>query len=207
MLALIMAGGEGTRLGMGEKPLVIVHGAPMIDHVIAAFQGACIEPVVVLSWMTPYLQNWCRAQGVLFIRTAGRGYVDDLIEAVIALEEEGPLFTCAADLPFLDKALITTIYKRYQAAGTDACSTWVPRELVRGARCRESYVEVVDGIPACPAGVNILLGAHIEKPQSEVKVLIHDPRLTFNVNTREDLASANDLEIGHLKAPNSEVRN
>ena len=40
MLALILAGGEGARLGMGEKPLVTICGRPMVGYVIEAFTGA-----------------------------------------------------------------------------------------------------------------------------------------------------------------------
>ena len=37
MHALIMAGGVGSRLERGEKPLILVRGKPMIAYVIDAF--------------------------------------------------------------------------------------------------------------------------------------------------------------------------
>ena len=54
MLALILAGGEGSRLRLGEKALVMVHERPMIAWVLDAFCDAGCEPVVVTSYKTPF---------------------------------------------------------------------------------------------------------------------------------------------------------
>lgn len=40
MYALILAGGSGTRLNLGEKPLVTLNGKPIIEYVIKAFHDA-----------------------------------------------------------------------------------------------------------------------------------------------------------------------
>ncbi|MBP3443240.1 MAG: NTP transferase domain-containing protein, partial [Methanocorpusculaceae archaeon] len=58
MLALILAGGEGSRLRLGEKALVPVAGSPMLSWVIEAFSEAEVEPVVVTSHKTPYTRNF-----------------------------------------------------------------------------------------------------------------------------------------------------
>lgn len=73
MLALIMAGGQGSRLRMGEKPLVTICGRPMLSYVIDAFESAGHEVIVVASHRTPYTRNWCRARGLLFMRRKGSG--------------------------------------------------------------------------------------------------------------------------------------
>ncbi|MDD1655890.1 MAG: NTP transferase domain-containing protein [Methanomicrobiales archaeon] len=187
MLALIMAGGEGSRLGLGEKPLVTIGGIPMIRHVIDAFREAGHEPVVVASPRTPMTLNWCRVQGITLFSAEGRGYIPDLVEAVTDLEETGPLFTSTSDLPCLTADLIRTIESAYRSAGTPALSVWVPLDLYPGnAECRE-YTEVVDGVPACPAGINILLGSVITAPQEETPLLLRNRRLAYHVNTRKEL--------------------
>ncbi|HJK36483.1 MAG TPA: NTP transferase domain-containing protein, partial [Methanocorpusculum sp.] len=89
MLALILAGGEGSRLRLGEKALVMVHERPMIAWVLDAFCDAGCEPVVVTSYKTPFTRNWCRANGVEYLDTAGTGYVEDLTEAVEMTGVEG----------------------------------------------------------------------------------------------------------------------
>ncbi|MFW5638702.1 MAG: NTP transferase domain-containing protein, partial [Methanoculleus sp.] len=78
MLALIMAGGKGSRLRMGEKPLVTICARPMLSYVIDAFEAAGHEVVVVASHRTPYTKNWCRARGVTLYEAEGLGYVEDI---------------------------------------------------------------------------------------------------------------------------------
>ena len=93
MRALIMAGGAGTRLMLGEKPLVTINGTPMISLVLAAFERAGYDSVIVTSPRTPFTINWARVNGIECIRGAGQGYIQDLQEAVKTIEETGPFFT------------------------------------------------------------------------------------------------------------------
>ena len=74
--------------------------------------------------------------------------------------------------------------------GEDAFSVWVPARLVKSCRGGMPYREQIHGIEACPAGVNILRGDKISKVQSEFAILMDDPGLALNVNTRADLAAA-----------------
>ncbi|NYT06096.1 MAG: NTP transferase domain-containing protein [Methanomicrobiales archaeon] len=190
MRALIMAGGEGSRLNLGEKPLVTICGRPMIAYVISAFTGAGMEVVVIASPRTPMTQNWCRSNGVSVISASGEGYVSDLVEAVGVLQETGPFFTSVSDLPCLEPDLIAAIHDAFTAAGTDALSTWVPVQRCRAYDCRTRYVETIGGENVCPAGVNILNGSRIEEEQEEHPLVLDDARLAFNINTREELAAA-----------------
>ena len=193
MLALILAGGSGSRLGLGEKPLVTIGGRPMIERVIGAFEEAGCEPVVVLSPRTPYTHNWCRARGITHLTSQGNGYVEDLVHAVETLEERDPLFTSVSDLPCLTPQILCEVYTWYRESGKDACSVWVPREMVLGEGCRSLYQESICGTDACPAGINILRGDRISEVQEEVKVLIRSRRLVFNINTREELFMVQSL--------------
>jgi len=190
MLALILAGGQGSRLNMGEKPLVTICGRPMIAYVIEAFAAAGCEVMVVSSPLTPYTRNWCRARGIDLYAAGAHGYVADIVEAVTALGEEGPVFTSVSDIPCIRGEVVERIEEAYISAGTDALSTWVPSSLCKGSSLRAAYQETVEGVPACPAGINILLGARIEEEQEECRLLLDEPALGFNVNTQDDLARA-----------------
>ncbi|MBP1927826.1 adenosylcobinamide-phosphate guanylyltransferase [Methanolinea mesophila] len=193
MLALILAGGSGSRLELGEKPLVTIGGRTMIERVIDAFGEAGCEPVVVLSPRTPYTHNWCRARGIPHLTAGGEGYVEDLVHAVETLEEQGPLFTSVSDLPCLTPGIIREVRDRYLASGKDACSVWVPHDMVLGEGCRAVYREIIEGTDACPAGINILRGDRISEVQDEVRVLVRSRRLVFNINTREELGLVQSL--------------
>jgi len=189
MLALIMAGGQGSRLQMGEKPLVTICGKPMLAYVVDAFASAGHEVVVVASHRTPFTKNWCRAQGIVLYEAEGLGYVEDICAAADDLGEAGtPFFTCVSDLPCLAPDIIAGVEEAWRRAKTPACSTWVPRSLCEEHGCRTQYTETVDGVPACPAGINILTAGGFDGLEEELCLLLHDRRLAFNVNTREELA-------------------
>jgi adenosylcobinamide-phosphate guanylyltransferase len=190
MLALIMAGGEGRRLNLGEKPLISILDRPMISWVIDAFLAAGYDPVVVTSFHTPMTTNWCRVQGIDCCKTAGGGYIEDMMEAVGVLGESEPLFISVSDIPCITGDIIRTIEAAYRSSGKDACSTWIPSDLIKSCRDGMPYREQIQGTEACPAGINILRGDHISEPQEELQILLHEPRLALNVNTRSDRENA-----------------
>jgi adenosylcobinamide-phosphate guanylyltransferase len=193
MHALIMAGGSGSRINMGEKPLVSVCGRPMIAYVIDAFIAAGLIPVVAASPRTPMTMNWCRAQGLDVIRAEGGDYIHDMIEAVETLDERDRLFVCVSDIPCITAEIIIKITQAYRLSKKDACSAWVPACVVPSLQCSMPYQQQVQGIDAYPAGVNILRGDLIAYVQDELQVLLNEPGLALNVNTREDLARAEDF--------------
>jgi adenosylcobinamide-phosphate guanylyltransferase len=190
MLALIMAGGEGSRLNLGEKPLILVNGKPMIAYIVDAFRSAGCEPVVSASPRTPMTINWCTTHGIAFYKSEGRGYIDDMIEAVEELDENHPLFVCVSDIPGITADTIRGIRETYFSCGEDALSVWVPARLVRSCRGGMPYREQIHGVEACPAGINILRGDRIALVQNETALLLDEPGLALNVNTRADLAAA-----------------
>jgi adenosylcobinamide-phosphate guanylyltransferase len=188
MRALIMAGGSGSRLARGEKPLTLVCGRPMISYITGAFHSAGCEPIVVASPKTPMTVNWCRAHGIAVVRTAGDGYIEDMETTIRNLEEDKPLIISVSDIPCITPAIITIILRSYHDCGKDALSTWVPANLVKSCRGGMPYHEQIGGVDACPAGVNILRGDGIGAEQEEFSLLLDESRLAMNVNTREDLA-------------------
>lgn len=193
MRALIMAGGEGNRMNLGEKPLLPICGKPMVAYIIDAFRQAGCDPVVAASHHTPMTQNWCRAHAIPLCRTEGQGFVNDMIDAVQLLGEQGPIMISVADIPGITPDIVHTILDAFEHSGKTALSTWIPASLVKS--CRESmpYRERIDGTEACPAGINILQGTGIHEPQDELPLLLREPRLALNVNTRADLAAAEIL--------------
>ena len=193
MRALIMAGGAGSRLNSGEKPLILINNRPMIRYVIDAFAGAGCEVIVATSPKTPMTRNWCRVNGVDSYNAGGVDYILDLVESVQALEETQPLFVSVSDIPCIDAKIITDIHKAYTSSGKDACSTWVPTHIVKACRGGMTYRETIKNEEVCPTGLNILRGDRIADVQDELQLVIADPRLALNVNTREDRAVAESL--------------
>ncbi len=186
MLALILAGGRGTRLNVGEKPLVTIGNRPMVEHVISAFEAAGCEVWVVLSHWTPYTQNWCRSRGFHAILTKGSGYIEDIAEAVQELEVRTPFLTGVADTPCISPGIISEFISRYEASRFEACSSWVPLPYCSPGR-RIEHTWKVEEVPSVPAGLNIIRGDLIAREQTEMRVLIRDRKIGWNINTRQDL--------------------
>lgn len=185
-----MAGGRGTRLQMGEKGLVLLCGRPLIEYVLIALGEADLEPIVVTTPRTPYTANYCRVRGIDQICTAGAGYIEDIAETVTMLGEEGPILIVCADIPGIRMKHLTHVLSRYQNACEDACSVWVPAQYLTARGGEVRYTQNIEGVAAVPAGINILRGDIIDAEQSEIRILIDDPALAFNINTRPELEIA-----------------
>lgn len=197
MRALIMAGGAGSRLGHGEKPLILICNRPMISFIIDTFHSAGCDPVVAVSPNTPMTANWCRAHDIPLVRTEGLGYVEDTSQAILALGEEHPLFISVSDIPGIAADIVTTIRKTYDSCEKDALSTWIPAARVISGRGGMPYHEFVNGIDSCPAGINIIRGNSAGSEQDEFALLLDDPRLALNVNTPEDRSYAESFLLTH----------
>jgi adenosylcobinamide-phosphate guanylyltransferase len=187
-----MAGGRGKRLQMGEKGLVRLCDRPLIDYVINALEEAEFELVVVTTPLTPYTANYCRVRGIDQICTEGNGYVEDIIEAVDILNEVGPILIACVDIPGLTRYHLEYIISNYKTGKKPACSIWIPSHLFEKQGCIFQYSQKISGVQAVPAGLNILLGDAIDQEQEELCIMIEDPALAFNINTRSELKAAED---------------
>lgn len=190
MHVLIMAGGRASRLSMGEKALTRVADKPLLLYVIEAVCSAGLDPVVVTSPKTPFTTNFCRACGIDWICASGAGYVEDIQEAVTTLEIEGPVVTICADLPGITAEHIKYLIDYYHSKDCESCSVWIPFDAMESSR--DSCMDTPD-LPGIPVGLNILRGDLIESEQQEERLIIDDPLLALNINTRKDLIIAEKL--------------
>ncbi|NOZ82802.1 MAG: NTP transferase domain-containing protein, partial [Euryarchaeota archaeon] len=83
MIGVVMAGGRGRRMGARvEKPLVCFRGKPMVVRVVEAVREAGLEPLVATSQHTRATERLMTEAGVEVVRTAAKGFVEDLRELV-----------------------------------------------------------------------------------------------------------------------------
>lgn len=187
MLALIMAGGRGTRLLCNEKPLVLLDGHPLISYVIDAFSG--YEILVATSDNTPYTKNWCRALGIEVVRSDGKGYCEDLFSIVREVEEKAPLFTSSSDLPTLSGALIGEIRSAFLHSGRESCSVWTPVSVYDHFGLGRPDSWSIGNEMAVASGLNIIDGRILERAQTELQYLTKEPDCLLNLNTPEEYAA------------------
>jgi adenosylcobinamide-phosphate guanylyltransferase len=198
MDAIVMAGGFGQRLGMGEKPCVEILGKPLISYVIDALRASKeIDKVfVAVSPVTPKTEIMLheRYKGeIRVIRTFGGNYVGDMIYAVENAEATGPVMIIMSDLPLISPELINSVIGKYREVGTPALSVYVPINVCKGIGIRPDTVFNKDGKLIVPVGINILDSSQIRNEQEDFNLILDNPKLAVNVNTIEDLKHCRDL--------------
>jgi len=196
--AIIMAGGFGSRLGMGEKPVVELLGKPLISYVIDALENteSIGKIYVAVSPATPttgsIVQN--RYDGrVEVIDTMGGNYVADMVYAVKAAKITEPVMILMSDIPLLNPELIEQIIEEYNDCGTPAMSVFSPIYVCKGLGIRPDTVFNWKGKLIVPAGINILDGKDVENEQPYVSLIREDIELALNINTVAELQKCKEM--------------
>jgi adenosylcobinamide-phosphate guanylyltransferase len=183
-----MAGGRGSRLKMGEKPLVTLFGRPLIDYVALALEESCVDRIFVATTdNVPRTQKWAKQRGLYVVETGGYGYVADMIEAVKKAEAEDPIMIIMADLPLVTSDLIDEIIEVYEGRPEPALSTHTPLDLHSRLGRRPDSLFNYQGRLIVPAGINVLDGCDIEKEQEDFHLILERIELAVNVNVAGDL--------------------
>jgi adenosylcobinamide-phosphate guanylyltransferase len=197
---LVMAGGRGSRLGVGvEKPLLPICGEAMLKRVVKALKSSkFVEAVfIAVSEWTPNTKREAERLGIV-IETGGLGYVDDLREALrVVWAGYGfkDVVVASSDLPLLDGELIDDVVKRYVESGREALTVVVDREAYEGLGFDAEYLIECEGKLAVPVGLNVLRADLVDrKDVLEEEVYLH-PRVErlVNVNTIEEAKRAEEI--------------
>ncbi|HJH31842.1 MAG TPA: nucleotidyltransferase [Methanosarcinaceae archaeon] len=198
MDAIVMAGGLGKRLDMGEKPCIEVLGKPLISYVIDSLEGAKkIERIfVAVSPATPntgkVVLNYYDGR-VKVIMTGGGNYVGDMVYAVGSAGISEPVLIIMSDLPLISSDLIDSIISEYEKCGKPAMSVHVPISVCRSLGIRPDTVFNRDGNLIVPTGINILDGKNIQQEQEDFNLILKIPELALNINTVDNLKRCKDL--------------
>ena len=183
-----MAGGRGSRLKMGEKPLVKLFGRPLIDYVALALEDSSVDRIFVSATENvPQTREWAVKRGLAVVETGSYGYVADMIEAVQKARVMDPIMIIMADLPLVTSDLIDEIIDVYESRPEPALSTHTPLELHSRLDRRPDSLFNYRGRLIVPAGINVLNGAEIEKEQEDFHLIMERIELAVNVNVPGDL--------------------
>ena len=183
-----MAGGRGSRLRMGEKPLVTLFGRPLIDYVALALEDSSVDRIFVATTdNVPQTREWARRRGLYVVETQGYGYVADMIEAVKSAKVNDPIMIIMADLPLVTSDLIDDIIEIYEDRPEPALSTHTPLDLHSRLGRRPDSLFNYQGRLIVPAGINVLDGCEIEREQEDFHLILERIELAVNVNVAGDL--------------------
>ncbi len=173
-MIIILAGGRSTRMGR-EKSVLTVGGKPMLLRVYGE-ASAVGETVVALSKNTPKTKELCLREGIPFVETPGRGYVEDV---KWLLREFGPFVSVSADLPFVKASDIGSIAKAFD--GRVSLTGVLPLDRVPGDLRPAIYRDYA------------IVGLNTVGTEGERFFELSNPLLALNVNTPEELKLANRI--------------
>lgn len=191
--ALIMAGGKGRRMTLSEeKPLLLIGGKPVIEHVITALRNSQKVDfiVVAVSDYTPKTTHHLTEFPIKILKTPGKEYVSDMAYAVKTLKLETVL-TVPADMPLLTGEIIDNVLGHYFKCGKPALAVAVPLETKQNFGMSLSYSFEYAGKRVVPAGINVNDGTKIGEAELDQAICLLDlPEVAININTIEELQVA-----------------
>lgn len=194
-----MAGGRGSRLKMGEKPLVTLFGRPLIDYVTSALCESSVDRIIVATTdYGPKTREWAKEKELDVVETPGRGFVADMIYAVKSAKVTEPIMIVMADLPLLTADIIDDIMEVYEQCQQPALSVHTPLRLHSSLGRRPDSLFNYRGQLIVPSGVNILDGAEIEREQEDYHLILERIELAVNVNVPEDLRLCEKMMQGDI---------
>jgi adenosylcobinamide-phosphate guanylyltransferase len=193
IVALIMAGGKGTRFGGDtEKPMAIFNGKPLIRRVIEAAKESkrITEVYVAVTAYSPKTAQEAKKASVKLIETDGQGYHADVQQAVQDANIKCPVLIVSADLPLLSGMFLDEIIEEYEESGKPALTVMIPEEAL--VECGLSSVSPYEheGRMYAVSGINIIDGRLILEEQEQEVVATRRPEAVFTVNSVKDLEAA-----------------
>ena len=185
VVAVLMAGGKGTRMNsQQEKPLIIIEERPLIEYVLQAVEDSSLidEIIVATSCHTPETGAHVENLGFEVLKTPGNGYVEDL-SFILSQDDfkDEVLLTLTSDLPLITARIIDQVLGEYHKSSTPAMSVMVPVEIFREHGLQASLVLE----NRVPSGLNILRGKNTE--QDEEVLVLDKIELALNINSPEDI--------------------
>jgi len=194
-----MAGGRGSRLRMGEKPLVNLFGRPLIDYVVLALEESLVDRIFVSTTENvPSTRKWAEERDLYVLETGSYGYVPDMIEAVVKSGVKEPIMVIMADLPLVTPEIIDQIIEVYEKRPEPALSTHTFLSLHSRLGRRPDSLFNYGGQLIVPAGINVLKGSEIEKEQEDFHLILERMELAVNVNVPEDLMLCEKIMQGDI---------
>ena len=110
--AIILAGGQGRRLGYKEKALMPINGKPIIEHTIEVLEGVVDEIIVSVrdDRQKQLLEEYTTGRIVVVDKYVDAGPLAGILEGLGAAGGEY-VFVVACDMPFLNAKVVEFLLK------------------------------------------------------------------------------------------------
>jgi len=194
MIALVMAGGKGTRMNSSEEKLLLEYKKPVVFHVIDALKNSnCFTKVIAAtSSNSPNTKDILEQKGVETFETKGEGYSRDLNSVLQGIEDN--VFVTSGDLPFLDQDIIQSMIEKFNVENIWT-SFLVSTKFLNSLGMESDIVIKHEETDCAYTGISIINARKITD-LNEIEqdyVILDDKRIAFNLNTNEDYRLLNSF--------------
>ena len=187
MIGLVMCGGKGTRMASSQEKLLLKYRKPVIQHVISALQeSGCFSKIVcAASRNAPKTLQFVKELGIFTVETSGKGYVEDLNEALKNFDES--VFVVSGDLALLDSEVVQKI-----ASHSDKRQPWtsilVSATFMESIGAKPEYLVRYDQRQCAYTGISIVNPREVVGLNQVIEsyIIIDDRRIALNLNTKKD---------------------
>jgi len=187
MIALIMAGGKGTRMNLNDEKLLLKYKKPIIFHVVDSLKESnCFSKILALtSPNSPKTKKLLQENNVDIFNTDGIGYVEDLTSTLQSINDS--VLVTSGDLPLLDKEIIKKIVSYY-----DPEKIWtsilVTHKFLISLGLTSNYFVNYNDQKCNYTGISLINTNKINSSQNldENYIIIDDKRIALNLNSKQD---------------------
>jgi adenosylcobinamide-phosphate guanylyltransferase len=187
MIAIVMAGGKGSRMKSSDEKLLLPYKKPIILHVADALSDSdCFSEIIfITSPNSPKTKKLLLENNYKIIDSTGQGYVQDLNNILQSIGDS--VFVTSADLPLLDQNIIKKITSLYNENHIWT-SILVTKNFLKKLGISSNYEVNYENQVCYYSGISMINSKKISNLDNieENFVIIDDKRIGFNVNTKED---------------------
>ncbi|MCY3854309.1 MAG: NTP transferase domain-containing protein [Thaumarchaeota archaeon] len=191
MIALIMAGGKGTRMNNKGEKLLLKYSKPLILYVVDAMKKSnCFSKIIAAtSKHAPQTRSLLSNHDIEIFDTPGLSYVSDL-NLFLKCYQTDYIFVVPGDMPLLDKQIIKKIITLH-----DPSNAWtsylVTNNFLAKFQTSNIYHIIFNDEKYFFTGLSIVNPRKIKDLHyiNENYIILNDRRLLTNINTYQDYQS------------------
>ena len=187
MIALLMAGGRGTRMNIHGEKLLLQYKKPIVLHVVDSLRNSnCFSKILAItSPNSPKTKKLLQDNDVEIFDTPGISYVEDLNSVLQTINDM--VLVTSGDLPLLDKEIIQKIVNQH-----DSQNIWtsilVTNKFSRSLGIESDCTINFDNQTCHYTGISLVNSEKITRLENlkENHIIINDKKIAFNLNTKQD---------------------
>jgi len=187
MIALVMAGGKGTRMNLDNEKLLLEHKKPIILQVVdSLINSNCFSKIIALtSPNSPKTKKLLQENNIEIFDTLGINYAKDLNSILKDINDD--VLITSGDLPLLDKEIIQKITSLYSPQKIWT-SILVTENFLDSLGLKSEYSVNFENQKCHYSGISLVNSKKITSSENldENYIILDDKRIAFNLNTKED---------------------